>query len=189
MLAVTKRRSKTGATWSSERCRDAWESKILSGEQREHFWGHVVEFETAPSTTNFRQLTDAGVEVPEPEAMDDKALAVKLWEVIGALARIRVFISQTNHLSDRQLYAHLYAHVFREEVEVVADEPGGAWHVDVLGGWSEEDTQLFLKYYASVDWRQDWAARFPDIVMPSHEDPPYDRDRHLPEAYERRRSQ
>ena len=52
--------------------------------------------------------------------------------------------------------------------------------VDVLGSGSEEDTYLYLKYYADDDWRRFWLKDFPDDEIPDHEDPPYDRDRLLP---------
>jgi hypothetical protein len=105
-----------------------------------------------------------------------------LWEVIGALARMRVFINQTNHLNDRELYTLLSREVLREETPMLTFDPDSAWHLDLLGSGSEEDTYLYLKYYADEDWRRQWLADFSDYEMPAHEDPPYDRDRRLPQS-------
>jgi hypothetical protein len=159
----------------------AWESDTLSPEQTEQFWRRVVEYEAAASTNHFQQLTEAGLELPDPAAMDDEELTSKLWELIGALAGKRVLISQTNHLSDRELYTLLLRDVLREETPMLPDYPGSAWHVDLVGSGSETDTYLYMKYYADEDWRQRWVAEFPDYDMPAHENPPYDRDRHLPQ--------
>ena len=64
---------------------------------------------------------------------------------------------------------------------MLPDSPGSAWHVNLLGSGSETDTYLYLKYYADDDFRLLWVADWPDYDMPAHENPPYDRDRHLPQ--------
>jgi hypothetical protein len=56
------------------------------------------------------------------------------------------------------------------------------WHLDILGGCSDEDLRLHLKYYADEEQRRSWLKDCPDYDMPAHEDPPYDRDRLLPEC-------
>jgi len=91
-----------------------------------------------------------------------------------------VFIEQTDHLSDRELYTHLWTNSLREETKAMPMVAGSAWHIELLGGYSEEDMQLFLKYYADDDFRRQWHKDWPKDPIPPHEDPPYDRDRLLP---------
>jgi len=149
-------------------------------ETEEAFWKYVVEYEEAPLTTNFHQLEMAGVELPSPDSLNDQELTAKLWEVIHKLALLRVFIEQTDHLSDRELYRHLWTDSLREETKLLPPAANSAWHIQVLGGCSEEDNRLYLKYYADDASRKQWHQDFPDDPLPVHEDPPYDRDRLLP---------
>lgn len=151
-----------------------------SSETEESFLKYIVDFEEAPWTTHFHQLEEAGVSLPRPDSLSDRELSVKLWEVVRALALLRVFIDQTDHLSDRELYEQLWSDVLREETKALALTANSACHVQMLGDCSEEHNQLYLKYYADEAMREHWREDFPNDGVPEHEDPPYDRDRLLP---------
>lgn len=149
-------------------------------EVEESFWQHVVDYEKAPWTTNFQQLEQAGVSLPAPDSLKDEELTAKLWEVIEKLSLLRVFIEQTDHLSDRELYTHLWTNSLREETKAMPMSGDCACHIQLLGSGSEEDNHLYLKYYADEDWRRQWHKDWPRDPIPPHEDPRYDRDRLLP---------
>lgn len=146
----------------------------------EQFLRNVLDYESAPVSSHFQQLIEAGIDLPAPDSLDDAALHAKLWEVINALASREVFLSRTDHMSDRQLYEHLWTDTLREEGHMMP--PGSGWvcDLDMLGSCSEEDLQNNLRYYDDEETRRRWAKDFPSDVIPPHEDPPYDRDKTLP---------
>ena len=146
----------------------------------EEFWEHVVAFEKAPLGTRFVQLNEAGVALPPPDSLSDAGLHEKLWEVINKLAELRVFLYHTDHLGDRELYALLWHDLLREETTIMPPTPDSACHLDVIGSGSEEDIEMSLKYYCDEEERACWLEQFPEDAIPDHENPPYDRDRHLP---------
>jgi len=157
------------------------ESEEIPPQIREQFWEQVVAFETAPLTTHFEKLVEGRMELPHPESMDDETLSATLQELIKRLAAMRVFLHSTDHLSDRQLYTHLCSDSLREKHPDLPFDENSCWHIDLVSSGSEEDTEAWLKYFADQKTRQDWVDQFPDYVLPEHEDPPHDRDRHLPQ--------
>jgi hypothetical protein len=149
-------------------------------ETEEAFWKQVVDYEEAPWTTHFQQLETSGVSLPKPDSLKDEDLTAKLWEVIQKLALLHVFIEQTDHLSDRELYTHLWTDSLQEETKALPLAANSACYIQLLGSGSEEDNLLYLKYYADDDFRLHWQEDFPSDPIPRHENPPYDRDRVLP---------
>lgn len=152
----------------------------MSKDEERAFLERMDAHENGPFTTNFEQLLKAGIALPEPEALDDPAVTRKLWEVIDALADLGVILDQTNHLSDRELYGELWHRVLRDEVPDVPPDETEWWHVDLIGTGSREHILTYLTYYADDDTRGDWRELAPDFEIPPHQDPPFDRDRHLP---------
>lgn len=161
-----------------------WEEKEIQGDIEEKFWQQVLDYEKAPSSTYFKQLLQAGFEFHTPEKMDDRELKDKLWKLIHKLAQMRVFLHNTDHLSDRELYINLYIDILHEDTQILPPSPYSAFHIDLVGTGSEEDIQIYLKYYADHDSRKQWQIDFPNEPVPDHEYLPYDRDRLLPQAYE-----
>jgi len=82
---------------------------------------------------------------------------------------------------DRELYTHLWTDSLREETKALPLAANSAYHIQLLSSGSNEDNLLYLKYYADDDFRRHWQKDFPNDPIPMHEDPPYDRDRLLPQ--------
>ena len=140
--------------------------------------------ENAPPITGRELLRRAGFEAPPPEAVDDVQLRGRLWELTYALAARRIFLHNTNHLSDRDLYVWLHDDWLAGETLDIPFEAEWNCNVDILGRCTDEDTAIFLRYYSGDEERARWAADFPADKLPPREKPPFDRDRFLPASPE-----
>jgi len=147
---------------------------------REQFLQRVLDYEQMPRTSLHAILTERGVDLRDPRSLADTELTVRLWDLIHALASVRIFLECTDHLNDRELYGYIWKKVLPVEDVYFPSDPAYACHFDPIGSGSEADTHLYLKHYADEIWRENWAEEFPGDPIPPHEQPPYDRDRHLP---------
>jgi hypothetical protein len=154
----------------------------MPADMEEEFLRHVLEYETAEQISLLRLLENSGLEVPPPESLDDDALKIKLKELIDRMASVGSYLLHTNHLSDRDLYDYLYHEALREETVLFPENPSYAYMIDLTGSGSEYDNQTHLKYYADEEYRRQWAHDWPNDPIPEHEEPPFDRDRFLPQS-------
>jgi hypothetical protein len=158
--------------------------KSMPADIEEEFLRHVLEYETAEPVSLLTWLAKSGIEVPDPDQLDDKTLSVKLQEVIYGMAYVGAYLLHTNHLSDRELYEFL-SDCLTEEVVLFPENPDYAYIIDMIGGvesGSDEDIQTYLKYYAEEKHRVKWGHNWPGDKIPKRENPPFDRDRFLPQA-------
>jgi hypothetical protein len=157
-------------------------SMPMPADLEEEFLRQVLEYETTEPISLFTVLENAGLEIPAPNQLNDATLPVKLKEVIDRMASMGAYLLHTNHLSDQELYEYLYRDGLREEAVLFPENPGYAYMIDLTGSGSDEDNQIYLKYYADEGDRHRWAQDWPDDPMPEHVDPPFDRDRLLPQS-------
>lgn len=154
----------------------------MPADMEEEFLRHVLEYENAEPISLLRLLENSGLEAPAPDHLDDDNLTVKLKQIVERMATLGAYLLHTNHLSDRALYEYLYHDGLREEAVLFPENPSYAYMIDLTGSGSEEDNQIFLKYYADENYRQQWASDWPADNIPEHEDAPFDRDRFLPQS-------
>lgn len=154
----------------------------MPADMEEEFLRHVLEYESAEPISLLRLLENSGLEVPPPEQIDDENLTLKLKEIIDRMASLGAYLLHTDHLSDRALYEYLYHDGLREEAVLFPENPSYAYMIDLTGSGSDEDNQIYLKYYADEQYRRQWANDWPDDQLPDHEAPPFDRDRFLPQS-------
>jgi len=154
----------------------------MPADMEEEFLRQVLEYETAEPISLFRLLENSGLEIPPPDELDDPALTTKLKEIIERMASLGAYVLHTNHLTDRELYRYLFVDGLREEAVLFPENPSYAYMIDLTGSGSDTDNQTYLKYYADEEHRRRWAQDWPDDPIPEHEEPPFDRDRFLPQS-------
>ena len=152
----------------------------LPPDVEEAFLENVLAFETAPKTTYAKRLLTANIWLPGPDTLSSDALTAKLKEVVHGLAQQQTYLSHTDHLSDRELYTMLWEKLLNLDTADVPLDPDAAVIIDILGGGTEEDLQLYLRHYASEEDRLVWEGQLEEPI-PEHEAPPFDRDQHLPQ--------
>jgi hypothetical protein len=118
-------------------------------------------------------LRARGMDIPDEASLDDAAVTRKLWELIEGMAAIGMELESTDHLSDRELYRYLVTDGLLEEAIL-----GGGWHLSPIGSGSDEDSEIYLRYYADDAERAHWEKSFGG-PLPPKEPKPYDRDRLL----------
>ena len=134
---------------------------------------------TEPGDIPLAVLRERGIEMPDDATLDDEEVHRRLWEVITAMKALGLVIEFTDHLSDRELYRYL-GEALKEET-VLTDDPNSAWHLSPIGSGSEEDNEIYLRYYADEEERRRWAED--GVTVPPKEPLPFDRDRLLPQPH------
>lgn len=138
---------------------------------------------SASPGTDFDLLVEQGARLPPPDSLGDAEVTAKLWEVIGRLAGLSVFLVNTDHLSDRELYEELWGELLREPPWERTDESiGGCTFIDVVATGDHDGVMTWLRYYADDAARYDWQGDLEEggFELPPREAPPHDRDRLLP---------
>jgi hypothetical protein len=158
------------------------DGSAMDPDLEEEFLKNVVAVEEAGWTRPADHLAAGGLELTPPDRLDDQALSARLRDVIHAMALRNMYVMSTDHLSDRELYCELLEHLHEETMMGPATPtPGFNFVIDLVSSGSDEDTYLYLKYYADEDYRRNWHQDYPQDEMPEKTKPPYDRDRFLPQ--------
>jgi hypothetical protein len=137
---------------------------------------------TEPGDIPLAVLRERGIEMPDDATLDDEDVHRRLGEVIVAMKAIGLLIEFADHLSDRQLYRYL-GEALQEET-MLTDDPNCACHLSPLWSGSEDDNEVFLRYYASDEERRRFAED--GVTVPPKEPLPFDRSG-LVRSAERRR--
>lgn len=97
------------------------------------FWTLQYDLELAPQITAREQLLEEGIiPVPVQELFTDDALHDELWTVIEAMSKCGLYLVNTNHMADRDLYARLYYKILDEKTHAMPPEAEAAEFIDCL---------------------------------------------------------
>lgn len=147
---------------------------------QEKFLQHILSFESAEDSTHFERLrTEAKfVPVPPDQLGSPEQMHAALWDLLNALASLRVFVQFTDHLDDESLYRLLYFGAL--ESDTVVPPVGSEWNCRIDAaeyGTAEypDGSDIWLRYYADEQTRAEW-----DGELPPKGELHYDRDRFLP---------
>jgi hypothetical protein len=125
-------------------------------ELHKRFLESVLACETTPEVVPFDLLSESGLAMPPPAEVLDESMHAQLHRVIDAMALHGIYLQNTDHLNDLELYRCLWEEILREPMVLAPHRKEFACHVDLVGSGSEEDIRLYLMYHADEDSRCQW---------------------------------
>ena len=134
------------------------------------FLASMLAWERAPVLPIGEWFVPA-LKLPHPDRLSDDELHAILWETVRKLFEKRIVLDFTDHLSDRGLYRLIYRDILQTPEKKI-ESPDNYLHwdcADVSG-----DPLAWLRYYASDEDRENWAAETGES-LPERENPPYPR--------------
>jgi hypothetical protein len=97
------------------------------------YWSMVYDLEEAPTVTGRQMILEYGiVPVPLQELSATADLHDEMWTIIEALAKCGVYLVNTNHLCDRDLYARLFYKILDEPCRMMPPAAEAAEFIDCL---------------------------------------------------------
>jgi hypothetical protein len=126
------------------------------------FLASMLAWEQAPVLPIYRWF-EPEMRPPRPELLSPDDLHQILWDVIYKLFEQRIVLDFTDHLSDRQLYCLIYRDILPAR-EKKLESVRAYLHWDCSGPGGSE---IWLKYYASDEEREEWATTYRQPLPPS----------------------
>jgi hypothetical protein len=133
---------------------DIINSRVLSTPSENEYLASILAWERAP-VLPISQWFEPELQLPHPDTLDDDQLHKLLWQTIHRLYLKHIVLEFTDHLSDRELYCLLMRDILpSSEKKVEMPQNFLRWHcLD-----ADEETEVWLRYYASHEEREAWAA-------------------------------
>ncbi|MGO8690439.1 MAG: hypothetical protein ACLQLG_12525 [Thermoguttaceae bacterium] len=126
------------------------------------FLASMLAWEQAPILPIYRWF-EPDLRLPRAESLSDDDLHQILWDVVRKLFLKRIVLDFTDHLSDRELYRLIYRDILPAR-EKKLDYPNSYLHWDCTG--SGGDSEVWLRYYASDEEREEWAEAYRQPLPP-----------------------
>jgi len=96
-------------------------------------WTLVYDLEKAPEVTGRQRLLECGIiPVPPYEMWLDADLHDELWTVIEALSLCGIYLLNTSHMPDRDLYCRLYYRILDEPTRLMPPSSEASEYIDCL---------------------------------------------------------
>ncbi len=133
------------------------------------FLASMLEWEIAPVEPVYRWF-EPELRLPGPDSLTEEKLSQLLGEVVEKLFEKKIQLDFTDHLSDRELYTLIYRGILPSR-EKNLKHRNSFIHWDCSAG----DSDIWLRYYASDDDREQWSDSY-DQPLPPKQVPCHHRD-------------
>ena len=142
-------------------------AEIMSTSTENEFLASMLEWERAPILP-ISQWFAPELMLPHPESLSDDELHEKMWNTIQALFDKRIVLDFTDHLTDRELYCMIFRDILPAHEKKI-DRANNRLHWDCANAGGNPD--IWLRYYASEEDRQNWASETGGSLPPREEPP------------------